>query len=170
LQLPAGDQFLLTRSELLDRIRGMLGGRAAEEIAFNEVTTGAENDLERATVLARQMVCVFGMSEEIGLLRCVQRQNAIYVSDSDGILQRDCSEHTAERIDAEVKKILDGAYGDAKRMLRDHRDQLQLVADELLKCETMDAQTFNRLIGRKPKDERDVKVPIEASPEGPGKI
>src|SRR5579862_363566 len=170
LQLPAGDQFLLTRSELLDRIRGMLGGRAAEEIAFSEVTTGAENDLERATVIARQMVCVFGMSEEIGLLRCVQRQPGMFVPDGDGLLQRDCSEHTAEQIDAEVKKILGDAYSHAKQVLTEHRDQLQLVADELLKCETLDAQTFNRLIGRKGKDESEVKVPIEASPEAPGRI
>ena len=69
LQLPADDQFLMTRSQLLDRIRGMLGGRAAEEVIFNEVTTGAENDLEHATALARQMVCIFGMSEAVGLAR-----------------------------------------------------------------------------------------------------
>jgi cell division protease FtsH len=170
LQLPAGDQFLLTRSELLDRIRGMLGGRAAEEIAFGEVTTGAENDLERATVLARQMVCVFGMSEEIGLVRCVQRHGSAFTADMDGLLQRDCSEHTAEQIDAEVKKILDTAYAEAKRILNENHDQLDRVAAELLKCETMDAQTFNRLIGRKGKDIAEIKVPIEASPEAPVKI
>ena len=170
MQLPSGDQFLLTRAELLDRIRGMLGGRAAEETAFHEVTTGAENDLERATALARQMVCVFGMSEEIGLLRCVQRQGGMYVPEADGVFQRDCSEHTAEQIDAEVKKLLSEAYDHAKHVLAEHRDQLELVAGELLKCETMDAQTFNRLIGRQPKDERNVKFPIEASPEAPGRI
>jgi cell division protease FtsH len=161
LQLPAGDQFLMTRSELLDRIRGMLGGRAAEETALREVSTGAENDLERATALARQMVCVFGMSTEIGLVRCVQRPNAMFSPESDGVFQRDCSEHTAEQIDAEVKKILDAAYADARKILNDHRDQLDLVAGELLKCETMDARTFNRLIGRKVKDDKEVKVPVE---------
>src|SRR5262249_41727207 len=160
LQLPEGDQFLLTRSELLDRIRGMLGGRAAEQIVFNEVSTGAENDLERTTAIARQMVCVFGMSEEVGLVRCVQRPDGIFVPHADGMLQRDCSEHTAERIDAEVKRILDETYDDAKQILDTHRDQLDLVAGELLKCETMDAQTFNQLIGRKAKDEKEVTVPI----------
>src|SRR5262249_34898253 len=93
LHLPEGDQFLLSRSELLDRMRGMLGGRGAESIALNEVTTGAENDLERATVIARQMVCIFGMSEEIGLVRCAHRPNGLYVPETDGVLQRDCSEH-----------------------------------------------------------------------------
>src|SRR5947209_14401215 len=92
LQLPAEDQFLMTRSELLDRIRSALGGRAAEDVVFNEVTTGAENDLERVTVLARQMICLFGMNETVGLARCAQRQNPIYLANGDGIFQRDCSE------------------------------------------------------------------------------
>ena len=74
LQLPTEDQFLLTRSELVDRIRGLLGGRAAEEIVFGEVSTGAQNDLERATALARQMVAMYGMSERVGLASCAQRQ------------------------------------------------------------------------------------------------
>ena len=159
LQLPAGDQFLMTRSELLDRIRGMLGGRAAEETAFQEVTTGAENDLERATALARQMVCVFGMSTEIGLVRCAQRPNGIFAPEADGVFQRDCSEHTAEQIDSEVKRILDAAYSEAKQILTQHHDQLDLVANELLKCETMDTQTFHRLIGRKPKGGAEIAPP-----------
>ncbi|MGN6644826.1 MAG: ATP-dependent zinc metalloprotease FtsH [Verrucomicrobiota bacterium] len=165
LQLPATEQFLMTRAELLDRLRGMLGGRAAEDVALREITTGAENDLDRATTLARQMVCLFGMSPEIGLVRCVQNPNPMFIPGTDGAFQRDCSEHTAERVDAEVKRLLDEAYVDAKRILNEHRDQLDLVAGELLKCETMDARTFNRLIGRQPKDEKKVKVPIEASPE-----
>lgn len=148
LQLPEGDQFLWTREELVDRIRGMLGGRAAESIALGEVTTGAENDLEKATVIARQMVCIFGMSDEVGLVRCAQRRNGLFIPENDGAFQRDCSEHTAEQIDAEVKKIMDEAYNDALQILETHRDQLDLVAGELLKCETMDAQMFNRLIGK----------------------
>ena len=75
MQLPSEDQFLLSKSELIDRIRGILGGRAAEEIVFVEITTGAENDLERATALTRQMVCIYGMSPKIGLAHCAQRQN-----------------------------------------------------------------------------------------------
>src|SRR5436309_14267980 len=112
LQLPAEDQFLMTRSELLDRIRSALGGRAAEEVIFNDVTTGAENDLERVTAVARQMICLFGMSEAVGLARCVQRNNPLYLGATDGVFQRDCSEKTAEQIDAEVKRLLDHAYAD----------------------------------------------------------
>jgi cell division protease FtsH len=150
LQLPIDDQFLMTRSQLLDRIRGMLGGRAAEQVIFNEVTTGAENDLEHATALARQMVCIFGMSESVGLARCAQRQNGALLMGTDGTFQRDCSEKTAQEIDEEVKAILDQTYAQAKAILTEHRDQLDLVTRKLLETETIDAQTFNRLIGRPP--------------------
>jgi cell division protease FtsH len=139
----------MSRSELLDRIRGALGGRAAEEEVFHEVTTGAENDLERATTLARQMVCLFGMGENVGLARCAQRQLPAFLAGPDGSFQRDCSEKTAEGIDAEVKNILDRAYVEAREILNLHRDQLELVTEELLKNETLDADTLNRLIGRR---------------------
>jgi ATP-dependent Zn protease len=125
----------------------MLGGRAAEEIVFHEVTTGAENDLENATALARQMVCVFGMSERVGLARCAQRQTGPWSPIVDGALQRDCSERTAQEIDREVKRILDQAYSEAEGILDQHRDQLDLVANELIKQESLDANEFNRLIG-----------------------
>ena len=159
LQLPVDDQFLMTRSQLLDRICSMLGGRAAEEVIFHEVTTGAENDLEHATALARQMVCIFGMSESVGLVRCAQRQNAMYLQGMDGTFQRDCSERTAEEIDEEVKKILQQAYNRAREILEAHRDQLELVTKTLLENETLDAQTFNRLLGRPPKEEEKRPVP-----------
>jgi cell division protease FtsH len=138
----------MTRSQLLDRIRGMLGGRAAEEVIFGEVTTGAENDLEHATALARQMVCLFGMSDSVGLARCAQRQNGFLLPGTDGSFQRDCSEKTAEEIDAEVKRILEQAYAEAKEMLQEHHDQLELVSRELVRCETLDGEGFYRLIGR----------------------
>jgi cell division protease FtsH len=165
LQLPPGDQFLMTRSQLLDRIRGMLGGRAAEEVVFQEVTTGAENDLEHATALARQMVCLFGMSDAVGLVRCAQRHNGMFLPGSDGAFQRDCSERTAEEIDAEVRKILDQSYTAAKGILTDHRDQLDLVAHKLLEVETIDGATFKRLIGRSADSDRDRPGrPVEVAP------
>jgi cell division protease FtsH len=155
LQLPTHDRFLMTRSQLLDRIRGMLGGRAAEQVVLGEVTTGAENDLEHATALARQMVCLFGMSETVGLVRCAQKRDGIFLTGSDGTFQRDCSEKTAEEIDVEVKEILDRAYVEAKEILEQHRDQLERVTDELLKNETLDAAAFNRLIGRSPEQDKE---------------
>ena len=147
LQLPTEDQFLTTRSELLDRITCLLAGRAAEEIVFHEVSTGAQNDLERATALARQMVTWYGMSERIGLAHCAQRP-ATYLGAADAPLQRDCSEQTAWEIDEEVKAILTRAYADARRCLREHRDTLERVAAELLARETIDGAEFYRMIGR----------------------
>jgi cell division protease FtsH len=170
LQLPADDQFLMTRSELLDRMRGLLGGRAAEEMVLQDISTGAENDLERATALARQMVCLFGMSESVGLVHCGHRQNGHFLPGGDGAFQRDCSEMTAQHVDAEVKSILDRSYSEAKEILKQHGDQLTLVAEQLLHCEVMDARTFNRLIGRGTKDDAEIKVPVEASPDPSGNI
>lgn len=161
MQLPPDDQFLMTRTALLERIRGLLGGRAAEEIVFNEVTTGAENDLDRATTLARQMVCLFGMSETVGLARCVQRQGGMFLPAADGAFQRDCSEETARQIDAEVKSILDHAYTEAKDILQLHRDQVEQVTQHLLAVETIDAATFQKLIGQDLKnDERPSQTPV----------
>ena len=169
MQLPANDQYLMTRSQLLDRIRGMLGGRAAEEVVFHEVTTGAENDLEHATALARQMVCLFGMSKTVGLVRCAQRQNGAFLPGTDGTFQRDCSERTAQEIDVEVKSILDKAYTEAKEIIVQHRDQLDLVTKELLLKESLDAAAFHHLIGRSVESEKNSngkEVEIGPPPQG----
>jgi len=167
LQFPTGDQFLMTRSELLDRLRGMLGGRAAEELVFGEVTTGAENDLERATSLARQMVALFGMSQSIGLAHVGQKQNPFLPSGQDGPVQHDCSEQTAREIDEEVKRLLDESYTSAKQILDAHRDQLDLVAQELLKWESLDESAFNSLLG-KPVTETADDHPPRDTPSGNG--
>jgi cell division protease FtsH len=147
LQLPTEDQFLLTRTELLERIRGLLGGRAAEEVVFSEVSTGAQNDLERATALARQMVAMYGMSERLGLSSCAQRQ-PMFLNSSESQIQRDCSEQTAREIDEEVRKLLALAYDQAKEILSTHRDQLERVTAKLIEHEAMDSGTFYGLLGR----------------------
>ncbi len=158
LQLPTEDQFLMTKSELLDRIRGLLGGRAAEELVFDEVTTGAENDLERATMLARQMVCVYGMSSTVGLQHCAQRPNAYLQQDE--AWQKDCSEETAREVDEEVKRILDQCYVETRELLETYRGELESVSSELLKHETLDAATFYKLIGLPvPRDKRPAAEP-----------
>ena len=147
LQLPTEDQFLLTRTELVDRIRGLLGGRAAEDLVFSEVSTGAQNDLERATALARQMVAMYGMSDRVGLASCAQRQ-PMFLNSPDSQIQRDCSEETAREIDEEVRKLLDQSYDQAKDVLLAHRADLDRLAGELLKNEAMDGETFYKLIGQ----------------------
>ncbi len=146
LQLPAGDQFLLSRSDLVDRVRGLLGGRAAEELVFGEATTGAENDLEHATALARQMVGLYGMSQSIGLAHVGLKPGAFMPAAQEGAIQRDCSEQTAREIDEEVKAILADAYDSARQILSSHRDQLDRVARELLRRETLDDSAFRALL------------------------
>jgi len=154
LQVPTEDQFLLSQAELLTRVRGMLGGRASEELEYGDLTTGAQNDLEHATAIARQMICLYGMSEKVGMANCAQRAPA-YLPGQPFQLQRDCSEQTARDIDEEVKKLLDGCYAEAKEILTAHRVDLRRVVAELLKRETLDGETLYRLIGKempKPKD------------------
>jgi cell division protease FtsH len=116
-------------------------------VVFGEVSTGAQSDLERATALARQMVAMYGMSERLGLSSCAQRQT-MFLNSSESQIQRDCSEQTAREIDEEVKKLLGQAYDQAKELLTKHRDELERVTAELMKDESMDGETFYRLIGR----------------------
>jgi cell division protease FtsH len=137
---------LQTKSELKERLRGLLGGRAAEELIFAEASTGAQNDLERATAIARQMVAMFGMSERLGLGNCAQR-SAVFLGNEGDHLQRDCSEQTAREIDEEVKAILSSAYEEAKALLATHRDLLESITAELLKRESLDAKTFYGMVG-----------------------
>lgn len=151
MQVPGQDRYLMNQSALLDRLKGLLGGRAAEELVFDDVSTGAENDLQHATALARQMVAMFGMSDVIGLAHCARRE-AAFDGSGPGVFQRDCSEQTAREIDQEVKKILADAYVAAKEILEAHRGQLDHVAAKLLKHETLDEKTFQELLQEAPLD------------------
>ena len=161
LQVPTEDQFLLSQAELLTRMRGMLGGRASEELEYGDFTTGAQNDLQHATALARQMVCLYGMSKKVGMATCVQPAPA-YLPGQPLQMQRDCSEQTAREIDEEVNKLLNDCYGEAKELLSAHRADLQRVVAELLKRETLDGETLYKLIGREmPKPKEPAPMPVE---------
>ncbi len=164
LQLPEGEQFLLTRADLVDRIKGLLGGRAAEQEVFSEVSTGAENDLERATALARQMVCTYGMSSRIGLVHVGHRSHPYLNGFLENTPQRDFSEQTALEIDQEVKKLLDDAYQAAQNILREHRDQLDKVSEELITREVIDRSTFYDLIGMKDRSKKWTEEPHLITP------
>ncbi len=170
MQLPTEDHYLMSRSALLDRLRGQLGGRAAEEVVFEEVSTGAENDLQHATALARQMVAMYGMSDVVGLAHCAERQHPFAGGVPDGFLQRDCSEQTAREIDQEVKKLLDQAYTEAKAVLREHRQKLDLVAGELLERETLDGKSFKRLLQQEGPQSDERTSPGGSSPAVSGKV
>ena len=146
VQLPDEDRYLTTRSQLLDRITGALGGRAAEELIFQEVSTGAENDLQVATALARQMVCRFGMGESVGLTHCAAPEGLESFLPGAAGGARDCSEGTARDIDQEVKGLLEAAYGRARDLLCERRALLERVAEALLEAETLEREDFLRLV------------------------
>ena len=133
LYLPEEEKYLSTRDELLTQLRGLLGGRAAEEVVFATMTNGASNDIQRATGLARHMVCLYGMSQELGLMATAAVRNEYL----DGSAQMDCSPETAAKIDAAVMKLLNGCYADAKRILSENRALLDEIAEYLLVKETI---------------------------------
>ena len=144
LQMPTEDKFLSTRAELMDRLKVLLGGRAAEQLVFGEISTGAENDLERATGLARQMVCIYGMSEAVGLAQCGRRENRFL--DETGQLRPDCSPQTASLIDREVKELLQQAYEEAQEILKERLETLERVSAKLMEVETMERDALDALV------------------------
>jgi cell division protease FtsH len=164
--MPDEDLFNMRASKLRDDISGMLGGRAAEEIIFGEVTTGAANDLDRVTKLARSMVTRFGMSE-LGPMVFGQKEELVFLGREIGE-QRDYSEAVAEEIDTQVRKIIGEAYDTARRVLTEHREELDTVANCLLEVETIDRKEFLRVLGE-PPDEEEPKptAPATTTVEGP---
>lgn len=148
LQLPTTERYLLTKPELLDRLAVMLGGRAAEEIVYDGViSTGAHNDLERATELARQMVMRYGMSERLGHMTFGKPLTGRFLDSTLSFgEERNFSERTAELIDDEVKQLIDATYERVKEILRRRRAALDLVARELQKRETIGREELERLV------------------------
>jgi cell division protease FtsH len=145
LQAPTGDRYLLTRGELLDRLAVMLGGRAAETVVFNEISTGAKNDLDKATELARNMVTSYGMSETIGPLS-YDRGGALFLNVPGIGREKEYSEETARAIDAEVRSILVQAQDTALKLLTDRREALAQIASVLLQKEVLEGQELKDLL------------------------
>jgi len=162
MQLPTGDQYLLSRSALLDKVRGLMGGRAAEELVLGEVSTGAENDLDQATTLVRQMVAMHGMGESVRLAHCARPSGPELLGGGLPSLQRDCSDETAREIDQEVVGILDAAYADARRLLEEHRPALDRVVETLIAREALDEVEFRGLV-----EEEEGRPPDPAAAPGP---
>jgi len=136
-QLPTEERYLMTRDELLDRLQVLLGGRAAEEVIFGDISTGAQNDLQRASDIARSMVMDYGMSERLGLLTYTQPQSR-YLDMGLGPREREFSEHTAQEIDQEKSRIIDEAHQKVLLKLKNYRDSLEKFAKILLEKETIE--------------------------------
>jgi cell division protease FtsH len=145
LQLPEKDRYLLTRAQLLDEITSLLGGRAAEKIVYNEATTGANNDLERATEIARAMVCEYGMSEKLGNLTFGRRHGNPFLG-RDIMEDRNYSEEIAYAIDQEVRAIIDECFRRAVDILTTNRDKMDEIVRVLLQKETIEREEFLALM------------------------
>ena len=146
MQLPLEDRYLLTRQDLLNQLSVLLGGRSAEEIVFGEVTTGAQNDLMRATDIARAMVAEFGMSEELGVVSYDGHKRAAFLESPFAQDRGNYSEATALKIDVEVKRILNEAHETARRILREQREALDRVSARLLEKEVVEAEELQLLL------------------------
>ncbi|CAG9623426.1 ATP-dependent zinc metalloprotease FtsH [Sutcliffiella rhizosphaerae] len=177
VMLPKEDRYFMTKPELLDKITGLLGGRVAEEIQFGEASTGAHNDFQRATGIARKMVTEYGMSEKLGPLQFGQASGGQVFLGRDIQNEQNYSDAIAHDIDMEIQRFIKESYERAKQILTENRDKLELVAQTLLEVETLDADQIKHLFdhGKLPEvpvksgDGDDVKVNIHSKKENDDK-
>ena len=163
--LPDEDRYSLNRDQMLDMIKHAMGGRAAEELVFDQFSTGAENDLRQATDMARRMVCKYGMSDRIGPVSFGDEDHDVFLG-RDLMTRKDFSEKKAEEIDDEVSLMLRGLYDDAKKLLADHRETLERVTEALLERETLDSKDMKALVAGEPLPARPPE-PVVGSPTRP---
>jgi cell division protease FtsH len=160
-QLPTDEKHNYSKGYLEDQIAILLGGRIAEEITMNSITTGAGNDLERATELARRMVCEWGMSEALGPLTFGKKEEQIFLG-REIAQHQDYSEDTSVQIDKEVKRLVTLNYTRAEEVLKTHKDELVMIGDALLTHEVLDAEQVRRLASGQPL--ADVELPQASTP------
>jgi cell division protease FtsH len=153
-QLPLEDRYLLTRAELEDRIAVLLGGRAAEEVVYSEISTGAHNDLERATELARLMVMQYGMSEKLGPMTFGGGPQAVFLKGSGLPPERDYSDDTARAIDDETRAIIERIYGRVRDLVTAKKPVLVAAAAELKLRETLEGERLRQLLAGQPSEEK----------------
>jgi cell division protease FtsH len=152
MALPTEDRYLQSKSEFEDKIAGLLGGNAAERLIFGDTTTGASNDIEKATELARRMVTEYGMSEKLGPLAFGKRDELIFLGREIGE-QRNYSDEVAKQIDEEVRAIIDRNYERAMQVLIQHKDKLVALAEKLIEQETVEGPEFEALFADLPPKE-----------------
>ncbi len=145
LSLPKEDKYYATRSEMLDELKVLLGGRVAEAIVLKEISSGASNDLQRATQLARQMICEYGMSDNIGPVTFGHRQDQVFLG-RDIARDKDYSEEVAAEIDKEVRSFMEDAYAATEQLLSENIDKLHVIAEALMEKETLDEEEINQLV------------------------
>ena len=166
LMMPKEETYFSTKTELIERITGLLGGRTAEEIRFKEVTTGAHNDFEKATKIARSMVTEYGMSD-LGLVQLEQQEGGVFLG-RDYNKSRNFSNEMAHEIDKEVRKIMDECHKKAEEILRENKDLLKLIAETLLEHETITREEIESLVetGHMPEEETVAELKAKAKEMG----
>lgn len=169
MQLPKEDRYAYDRQYLLTRIAILFGGRIAEEVFMNQMTTGASNDFERATQMARDMVMRYGMSDKLGPMVYAENEGEVFLGRSV-TKTTNISEKTMQEVDAEVRRIIDEQYAIARRLIEDNRDKMEVMAKALLDWETIDADQIDDIMEgrepRPPKTSKDVDRQPEAGREG----
>lgn len=145
LSLPKEDRYYATRSEMLDELKVLLGGRVAEALVLKEISSGASNDLQRATSLARQMICEYGMSDNIGPVTFGHRQDQVFLG-RDIARDKDYSEEVAAEIDKEVRSFIEDAYAKTETLLTENMDKLHVIAQALIEKETLEAEEIQELM------------------------
>jgi cell division protease FtsH len=166
MALPQEDRYLQSKTEFEDKIAGLLGGNVAERMIFGDTTTGASNDIEKATDLARRMVTEFGMSDKLGPLSFGKRDELVFLGREIGE-QRNYSDDVARQIDEEVRAIIDKAYERASEVLTTHRDRLVALAERLVAEETVDADQFESLFSDMPPKDTGRGIPAVIGPGQP---
>lgn len=164
VMLPKEDRYFMTKPELLDKITGLLGGRVAEEIVFGEVSTGAHNDFQRATSIARRMITEYGMSDKLGPMQFGQAQGQVFLG-RDLHNEQNYSDAIAHEIDMEMQRFIKDCYERARQILTENRDKLELIAQTLLKVETLDAAQIKHLVEQGKLPERPAELGAGESSE-----
>jgi cell division protease FtsH len=160
MQLPLEDRYLMQRRDLLDQLAVLLGGRTAEEIALGEISTGAQNDLQRATDIARAMVTEWGMSDALGAINYDGHKRSKFLDIPLGPERGVWAEDTARLIDGEVKRIMTEAHGHARRILTEQRHYLETVTRRLLQQEVMEGAELRHLLQLPPPEETSDRTPL----------
>ncbi|HAX62416.1 MAG TPA: cell division protein FtsH [Elusimicrobia bacterium] len=146
IQLPTEDKYLITKSEIISKLTVLLGGRAAEKIIFNEITTGAENDLKVATSMVQNMICIYGMSDKLGNVSLRKREEEVFLGRDIFSHEKLYSEKTAQQIDEETKKIIDEAFTKASELIKNNIEKLNRLAEKLVEKEILDGDELAKLL------------------------
>ncbi len=166
MQLPEQDRYSMDRDRLLSTITVLFGGRIAEEVFMHQMTTGASNDFERATAIARSMVTQWGMSDLMGPMVYGENEGEVFLGRSI-TTHKNVSEVTMQKVDAEIRKIIDQQYALARKLILDNRNKVEAMAKALLEWETLDSDQLNDIIeGKPPRPPKPTQAPQPPPPQG----